>query len=189
MTDPSGTPRDGGPAAGDDGVREVDAATLRRWLDDGTCVLVDVREPAEHERERIPGSTLVPLSRLDSEELPDVGDRRMVLHCNTGSRSERAARRLSQRTRHETWHLAGGLEAWKRDGGDVRVDEDAPLPMERQVRIAAGGLVAAGTLLGATVSPWWLALSGFVGAGLAYSGVTGACGMARILGLLPYNRR
>ncbi|MGK8251302.1 YgaP-like transmembrane domain [Moraxella lacunata] len=31
-------------------------------------------------------------------------------------------------------------------------------------------------------------VSGFVGAGLLFAGVTGFCGMARVLALLPYNR-
>ena len=30
--------------------------------------------------------------------------------------------------------------------------------------------------------------SGFVGAGLVFAGVTGFCGMARMLGLMPWNR-
>jgi hypothetical protein len=32
-------------------------------------------------------------------------------------------------------------------------------------------------------------LSGFVGAGLVFAGVTGFCGMARLLALMPWNRR
>jgi len=29
-------------------IRTVDAATLKRWMDSGEAVVVDVREPAEH---------------------------------------------------------------------------------------------------------------------------------------------
>jgi hypothetical protein len=41
----------------------------------------------------------------------------------------------------------------------------------RQVQITAGSLILVGTLLGAFVSPWWLILSGFVGAGLVFAGI------------------
>ena len=59
----------------------------------------------------------------------------------------------------------------------------------RQVQIGAGGLVLIGVALGALASPGFYALSGFVGAGLLFAGVTGFCGMARVLGAMPWNRR
>ena len=45
-----------------------------------------------------------------------------------------------------------------------------------------------GFILGVLVSPWWHALSGFVGAGLLMAGVTGFCGMANLLQVMPWNR-
>jgi rhodanese-related sulfurtransferase len=68
-------------------------------------------------------------------------------------------------------------------------DRRAPLPMMRQVQIAAGSLVLAGVLLGALVAPAFYGIAGFVGAGLVFAGMTGFCGMANILGLMPWNRR
>jgi hypothetical protein len=62
------------------------------------------------------------------------------------------------------------------------------ISLERQVRIAAGTLVATGTLLGAFVSPWWLILPGFVGGGLIFAGVTDFCGMAMLLARMPWNK-
>jgi hypothetical protein len=56
------------------------------------------------------------------------------------------------------------------------------------VQIVAGGLVLAGVFLGALVMPAFYALSGLVGAGLLFAGVSGFCGMARLLGLMPWNR-
>ena len=55
------------------------------------------------------------------------------------------------------------------------------------MRIAAGSLVFLGTVLGALVSPACL-LSGFVGAGLVFAGVTDTCGMAMLLARMPWNR-
>ena len=57
----------------------------------------------------------------------------------------------------------------------------------RQVQIVAGSLVVLGVLLGSLVSPWLYALSGFVGAGLVFAGVSGTCGLASLLRLMPWN--
>ncbi|WP_343125582.1 YgaP-like transmembrane domain [Stenotrophomonas sp. SAU14A_NAIMI4_8] len=46
-----------------------------------------------------------------------------------------------------------------------------------------------GAVPGATVSPWFHALSGFVGAGLLFAGVSGFCGLARVLMRMPWNRK
>jgi hypothetical protein len=59
----------------------------------------------------------------------------------------------------------------------------------RQVQIVAGSLVLTGTLLGAFVSPGFLVLSGFVGAGLMFAGITNTCGLALLLAKLPYNQQ
>jgi hypothetical protein len=45
-----------------------------------------------------------------------------------------------------------------------------------------------GVVPGAFVSHWFFALSGFVGAGLIFAGVTGICGMAMLLAKMPWNR-
>jgi hypothetical protein len=58
----------------------------------------------------------------------------------------------------------------------------------RQVQIAAGSLVLLGLALAAFVSPAWAALSAFIGAGLLFAGISGWCGMARLLALMPWNR-
>jgi len=39
------------------------------------------------------------------------------------------------------------------------------------------------------VSPWFFALSGFVGAGLTFAGLSGTCAMASLLAVMPWNRR
>jgi hypothetical protein len=60
--------------------------------------------------------------------------------------------------------------------------------LERQVRIAAGFLVLAGSALAYFVSPYWIALSALVGAGLVFAGITDTCGMAMLLARLPWNQ-
>jgi hypothetical protein len=58
----------------------------------------------------------------------------------------------------------------------------------RQAQIVGGTLVLTGAALGLLVSPAFIALCALVGIGLLHAGLSGACGMARLLSLLPWNR-
>ena len=58
----------------------------------------------------------------------------------------------------------------------------------RQVQIAAGGLVLLGLIGSQVLAPAWIALSWLVGAGLVFAGISGFCGMARLLAMMPWNR-
>ncbi|MFH0001760.1 thiosulfate sulfurtransferase YgaP, partial [Pseudomonas aeruginosa] len=44
-------------------------------------------------------------------------------------------------------------------------------------------------VLGYTVNSGFFLLSGFVGAGLLFAGISGFCGMARLLDKMPWNQR
>lgn len=170
-----------------DQVREVDAATLKTWMDRGEAVLVDVREENEYARESIPGSTLVPLSNFDPAKVPAANGKKLVVHCLSGKRSANAQAQLAK-AGIEVINFSGGIMGWKAAGLPIRENKSAPLPMMRQVQIAAGSLVLTGAALGTFAHPGFYALSAAVGAGLVFAGATGWCGMTSVLGLLPYNR-
>lgn len=170
----------------------IDPQALKRRLDDGSAVLVDIREPAEFAREHIAGAKLIPLSAIDRasnhQHIGTAPGQAVVFMCRTGTRTAANCGRLLARTRGEAYLLSGGLQAWKDAGLPTRLDRRAPLEMFRQVQIAAGSLILIGLALALLVSPWFAALSAFVGAGLLFAGVTGTCGMARLLSLMPWNR-
>ncbi|MBL8675198.1 MAG: rhodanese family protein [Rhodospirillales bacterium] len=166
----------------------MDAATLRRELDAGAAILVDIREPAEHAREHILGARLVPISAFDSHDFDRDRGKTIVVHCRSGSRTASNAARILARDFGRVYALQGGIEAWKAAGLPTHVNRDAPIDLFRQVQIAAGGLVFLGVALGALVSPWFNLLAGFVGAGLVFAGVSGFCGMARLLQIMPWNK-
>ena len=170
-------------------VEVIDATTLRDWLDRGEATLVDVREPAEHAGECIPNTELVPLSRFKPSALSLVDGKKLVLYCRTGGRSDQAGQQMLRSGYAPVWQLQGGIDGWKAAGYETERTTNAPISLQRQVQIVAGSLVVLGTVLGATVSPWFLLLSGFVGAGLAFAGITDTCGMALLLAKLPYNQR
>jgi rhodanese-related sulfurtransferase len=84
--------------------------------------------------------------------------------------------------------VEGGIEAWKKAGLPIAGDHGQPIAIERQVQIAAGSLVLLGVVLGQIASPAFYAVSAFVGAGLTFAGISGSCGMAKLLALMPWNR-
>lgn len=164
---------------------EAAAALLREG-----ATLIDVREPDEHARERIPGARNMPLSQIEEAEFAVQQGKPVLFHCRSGARTAESADHLSAKAGIcEAFVVEGGLDAWKRAGLPVAQDRRQPLPMMRQVQIAAGSLVVLGVVLGALVSPVFFALSGFVGAGLVFAGVTGTCGLASLLRVMPWNRR
>ncbi|WP_308165540.1 DUF2892 domain-containing protein [Nocardia noduli] len=54
-------------------------------------------------------------------------------------------------------------------------DGDTDVTTASSPRLLAGFVVLVGTLLAATVSPWWLLLTGFAGANLVLYGTIGWC--------------
>lgn len=151
------------------------------------ALLVDIREADEHAREHIAGALNVPPGRLAS--LVQNG-RPIVFHCGTGMRTAASGAVLSQAAGGAPCYLLdGGIAAWRAAGLPTVTDRSQPLPIMRQVQIVAGALILLGVLLAATVSPPFIGISAFVGAGLVFAGVTGWCGMARLLAVMPWNRR
>jgi rhodanese-related sulfurtransferase len=155
----------------------------KRLVDDGG-VLVDIRGTAEHARERIPGARNLPLG----SEIKVGREAPVVFHCRSGQRTAANASALAQAADCEAYILDGGLDAWKRAGLPVMVDRSQPIDIIRQVQIGTGSLVFLGVLLGFFVRPEFYLLSGLIGAGLVFAGLSGWCGMAKLLGLMPWNR-
>jgi rhodanese-related sulfurtransferase len=169
-------------------LQEIDAKTLKSWLDQDKAVLIDIREADEYAREHIAGSRLVPLSGFNPNDFPKDHEKIGVFHCNSGNRTCEAAPDILRSGFAEVYHLDGGIQAWKKAGLPVELNRKAPISIMRQVQIAAGSLVVLGVLLALFVSPWFMALSAFVGAGLMVAGITGFCSMANLMAFMPWNR-
>jgi rhodanese-related sulfurtransferase len=112
-----------------------------------------------------------------------------VLVCQSGKRSSRGVPLLRQQDHPDpVSDLEGGIPSWEQAGLPLRKLKNAPLPLMRQVQIAAGSLVLLGLILSTVVAPAWILLSWFVGAGLVFAGISGFCGMARLLARMPWNK-
>lgn len=154
----------------------------------GGAVLVDIREADEFARSHIAGTVSQPLSGWEQAHLAIDPAADVIFTCRSGVRTAGACERLAARVTGEAFVLAGGIDGWSRAGLPVVTDRLAPLEIMRQVQIAAGILILTGALLGTLVAPAWFGLTAFVGAGLLFAGLSGFCGMARLLMLAPWNR-
>ncbi len=151
--------------------------------------LIDVRTPGEYEVLHIRGAYNVPLDHLaeHATDLRAAVSTPVVLICQSGGRARQAEAALKRAGMPNLHVLDGGMNAWLAAGLPV-VRGAARLSLERQVRIAAGGLAATGALLALTVNPAFAVVPLLVGSGLVFAGVTDRCGMALVLARLPYNR-
>jgi adenylyltransferase/sulfurtransferase len=91
------------------------APQLKELLDRGErLALIDVREPAEWQINRLPGAKLIPLGELPNRlaELPQTEP--VVLYCKSGVRSAEALALVKQSGFANARHLGGGIASWAR---------------------------------------------------------------------------
>jgi rhodanese-related sulfurtransferase len=152
--------------------------------------LIDVRTPGEYEAGHVPGAALEPLESLDparvSRRFPVAGP--LYVICQTGTRARQAIKRLEGVGLGGRCVLVeGGTAGWFR-GSPAEQQPGDHISLERQVRIGAGALVLAGTLLGFFWNRFFLGLPAIVGGGLVFAGVTDTCGLGMLLARMPWNR-
>lgn len=152
------------------------------------ATLVDIRSAGEYSHRYIPGSSNQTVDEISTNSLPADGV--VIFLCQSGMRTRTNANKLAAAAKNckEYYILEGGIDSWQKQGLAVEVAPNAPLELQRQVQIAVGIMVILGVVLGTWVNPAWYILSAFVGAGLLMAGVTGFCGLARVLMLAPWNR-
>jgi rhodanese-related sulfurtransferase len=173
----------------------VHPGDLSRWRTEHPDLrVVDVRTPGEFAARHIPGSYNVPLPDLaehrDELTRSDHAGTPVVLVCESGRRAGMAESQLAAAGLPGVHVLDGGVAAWERAGLPVARagTGDAPWALERQVRLAAGGVVAA-SVAASVVWPPAAVLAGAVGAGLVVAALTDSCALGALLARLPYNRR
>ncbi|PIR26361.1 MAG: hypothetical protein COV43_02010 [Deltaproteobacteria bacterium CG11_big_fil_rev_8_21_14_0_20_42_23] len=151
-------------------------------------LLIDIREADEYNREHIPGSKNIPLSQLAQYDFSREKNKTAFFLCARGNRTKQAQDIIQNIGFEQVYCLEGGLGQWKMCGLETRINKALPLPLMQQVQIAAGSFVLLGLLLAVFISAWFLFLTAFIGSGLIFAGLTGWCGLAKLLQKLPFNR-
>ncbi len=104
-------------------IKEVDGDTLMKMMDtQPDLLIVDVREPSEHEHGHLKNAHLVPRGILEAaadlnypkhdEVLYTARDKTLVLYCATGGRSAMGAMVLQMMGFKDVYSLAGGFMKW-----------------------------------------------------------------------------
>lgn len=172
-------------------IHNVQPETLSQWLEADEAVLVDVREPAEYRAESIDHARNLPLSQvtIDDAHMPEHRHKKLVIHCQSGKRSMMACEKLKeQNAPYDIWNLQGGIIAWKASGLPVTVSGKNILPLDRQVQLTIGLMIVLGMILGHNVSYGWFILPLIAGLGLMNAGITGWCGLAKLIAKMPWNQ-
>ncbi len=155
---------------------------------DAKVDLIDVRSGIEYRGVHAAGAKLIPLDQLDPAAVAAGRDRSpLYLICKSGQRAAKAAQKFRDAGFDNAVVVEGGTDAWLAAGCPVERGR-AVMSLKRQVRIAAGSLVLAGTILAATVLGWFLIVPAFVGSGLVFAGLSDWCGMGLLLARAPWNR-
>lgn len=161
---------------------------FKQQSQEAAAPILDVRSAGEFAALHAAGARSAPLDQLNPGALVSNPEDRVYLICQSGARAAMAYEKFRAAGFNQVCCVEGGTVAWEKAGLPVVRGAHGVISLERQVRIAAGTLVLLGVALGWLVHPAILLLSGFVGAGLIFSGISNTCGMGMLLTKMPWNR-
>ncbi|MHC0448513.1 MAG: rhodanese-like domain-containing protein [Candidatus Lariskella arthropodorum] len=169
--------------------KSITSSELKEKIDKNEVLLIDVRERSENKSESIEGACSIALDEIALEKLPS-NSKPIVLHCESGTRSIEACKKLlAQDQDREIYYLEGGIGAWKGEGFATKKQSCKILPVDRQTQLITGSIILLGVILGLYIHQDFYILSGLVGIGLIYAGITGCCGLSKLLNKMPWNKQ
>ena len=102
-------------AGGSASVSTLQATLL---MNQQNALMLDVREAAEYEKGHVLAARNIPLGELEarSAELEKHKAKPVIVVCDTGNRSARAAAALRKKGFEQVFTLGGGIGAWQQAG-------------------------------------------------------------------------
>ncbi|MBC7946497.1 MAG: rhodanese-like domain-containing protein [Chitinophagaceae bacterium] len=101
-------------------MQNITVEELKRRMDAGEKInLIDCREPHEYAEYNI-GARLIPLGKIQSmqtEEIEELKDEEVIIHCRSGKRSVTACQFLEMQGFRNTVNVEGGVLAWQEKFG------------------------------------------------------------------------
>ncbi len=164
----------------------------RKWLREEEIEIIDVRSPVSFAEAHVPNARSVPFETLDPHEVmvqrEGAVNEPLYIICQIGVRSRDAARLFMEAGFTNVVNVEGGTRAWQEAGFPVVHERQRGWPLRRQVQLAAGSLIVAGSALGLFLNTVYIAIPVAVGAGLIYTAATDNCAMGIVLAKMPWNR-
>lgn len=179
------------------------SATDIDQIDPNEGIIIDVRTKMEHAEKKLSfGHTLVTLNELKPTDFmlrhgldKDFG---VYILCHSGMRASQAAEKFVAEGYNNVHIIEGGIVACEGSGHELEghaannnvspLSKKGAISLERQVRIAAGVVIAFGAFLALVLNPLFSLVPLIAGAGLVFAGITNRCGMALILTKAPWNK-
>jgi rhodanese-related sulfurtransferase len=97
-------------------MKSITVEELKQKIDSGEKInLIDCREPGEYAEGHI-GGRLIPLGNFQNmqvDELDELKDEEVIVHCRSGRRSMMACMILDQMGFRNTYNVEGGILAWQ----------------------------------------------------------------------------
>ena len=97
----------------------VSTAQATQLINREDALVLDVRDPGEYGAGHILGAKNLPLSRIDAggaEIAAKRKDKPVIVYCDDGKRSIKAAAALRRQGFPKAVNLSGGLAAWRQAG-------------------------------------------------------------------------
>ncbi|MFN2456674.1 MAG: rhodanese-like domain-containing protein [Chitinophagaceae bacterium] len=105
-------------------MKNITVTELKHRIDSGENIhLIDVREPHEYAEANM-GGKLFPLGKIQTmqvDDLEDLKDEEVIIHCRSGHRSMMACLVLDQLGFKNTFNLEGGILEWQEKYGQLTV--------------------------------------------------------------------
>ena len=101
-------------------MKNITVEELKQKLESGEKInLIDCREPHEYAEANL-GGKLVPLGKIQTMQIEDIEDLKneeVIIHCRSGQRSMMACMVLDQLGFTNTCNVTGGILAWQEKFG------------------------------------------------------------------------
>ena len=138
-------------------IREVDTAAAETLIAKPGTLVLDVREPDEHDQGAVPGALHIPRGHLEAQVEGKIvaKDTPIVVYCAGGVRSAFAAKTLAELGYTDVVSMAGGFGRWKDEGRawkvPVTLTADQRNRYQRHLLLPEVGVEGQTKLLGAKV--------------------------------------
>lgn len=148
---------------------------------------IDVRNKNEFRAEHIGTFINIPLKHLSQHTIQEKSYDHIVVSCASGIRSKKAQEQLSKKFSN-ILNLEGGLNQWKHHQLPTVKGRVEGISVMRQVQIIIGIGVLTGVFGSLFIHSNFIWIAAFFGAGILFAGLSNTCALARLLGLMPWNK-
>lgn len=156
--------------------------------DEANFIAIDVRTKGEFRGVNIPNVKNIPLDEIKKHSQDLKKYDKVYISCHNGTRTDEACKKLAK-DGVNVIAVDGGIVAWRKAGYPVNSSGDREMiSIQRQVQITVGTLIILGFVLSNSINPSFIYISVAMGIGLLFTGISGSCMMASVLGKMPWNK-